>query len=284
MTVRVTVLSENTSSTAEGLLAEHGLSLYIEKDGHRILFDTGQASPVLLNNANKLGVDLKQVEAVVISHGHSDHAGGLANFLMLNKRDVPVYVHPLLFEEKFSIQPGPNGTDILRDTSVRFSRSFLESYGAKFEEATEPREIFPDVLLTGQIPRVIDFENVDSPLRVRRNGELMLDEVLDEHSIIIRTPEGLILLLGCCHPGLINTIEYAIQLTGETHFAAIIGGTHLMFHSEELLLQTLEALKNYDIAMIGTAHCTGSKANAMIRAQFGGRFKEFNVGTVAVFG
>jgi len=282
MTVKITVLSENTSGTAEGLLAEHGLSLYIEKDEHRILFDTGQASPVLLNNANKLGVDLKQVDAVVISHGHSDHAGGLANFLMLNKRDIPVYVHPLVFEEKFSIQPGPNNTDILRDTSVRFTRSYLESYGAKFEEAADPREIFPDVLLTGQIPRVIDFENADTPLRVRRNGELIHDNVLDEHSIIIRTPKGLILLLGCCHPGLINTIEYAIQLTIDTHFAAIIGGTHLMFHSEALLQQTLEALNRYDIELIGTAHCTGSKANALIRAQFGGRFKEFNVGTVAV--
>lgn len=283
MTVKVTVLSENTSGPGEGLLAEHGLSLYIEKDEHRILFDTGQASPVLVNNANKLGVDLKTIDAIVISHGHSDHAGGLAAVLGITKRDLPVYVHPLVFEDKYSLQRGADGGDILRDIGVRYTRGYLESYGAQFQIATESREIFSDVLLTGQIPRITPFENTTTRLRVRRDGELIPDHVLDEHSIIIRTDNGLILLLGCCHPGLINTIEYATQLTGETRFAAIIGGTHLMFHTEERLQQTLEALGKYDIGLIGTSHCTGSKANALIRAQFGDRFKEFNVGTVETF-
>lgn len=280
MTVKIVVLSENTSGPGEGLLAEHGLSLYVEKDEHRILFDTGQASPVLLNNAGKLNIDLKQIDAIVISHGHSDHAGGLAAVLTLNKRDLPVYVHPLIFEEKYSIAKDSNGADILRDISVRYTKGYLESYGANFHESTEVREIFPDVLLTGQIPRVTPFENTTTRLRVRRDGDLIPDTVLDEHSIIIRTPKGLILLLGCCHPGLINTIEHAIQVTGETRFAAIIGGTHLMFHTEDRLQQTLDALSRYDIGLIGTSHCTGSKANAQIRARFGERFKEFNVGTV----
>lgn len=282
MSVKIVVLSENTSGPGEGLLAEHGLSLYIEKDEHRILFDTGQASPVLLNNASRLNIDLKQIDAIVISHGHSDHAGGLPAVLTLNNRDLPVYVHPLVFEEKLLILKDASGGDIVRDVSVRYTKSYLESYGANFDEASEAREIFPDVLLTGQIPRVTPFENPMTNLWIRRDNALIPDEVLDEHSIIIRTPKGLILLLGCCHPGLINTIEYAIQLTGETRFAAIIGGTHLMFHTEERLAQTLDELVKYDIALIGTSHCTGSRANAQIRARFGDRFKEFNVGTIEV--
>ncbi len=280
MTVKITVLSENTSGTAEGLLAEHGLSLYIEKDDQRILFDTGQGATVIANNALRLGVDLTDIDAIVISHGHSDHAGGLAHVLGLNKRELPVHVHPLVFEDKFSIQKASDGSDILRDIGVRYTRGYLESFGARFEVSTEAHEIFPNVLLTGQIPRVTDFENTTTRLRVRRDGELIPDHVLDEHSIIIRTEKGLILLLGCCHPGLINTIKYAIQITGETRFAAVIGGTHLMFHTEERLQQTIAALHNFDIQLIGTSHCTGSKANALIRSQFPDRFMECNVGSV----
>jgi 7,8-dihydropterin-6-yl-methyl-4-(beta-D-ribofuranosyl)aminobenzene 5'-phosphate synthase len=282
MTVKITVLSENTSGTEEGLLAEHGLTLYIEKDSQHILFDTGQNSPVLVNNALRLGIDLTQIDAIVISHGHSDHAGGLGTVLGLNKREIPVHVHPLIFEDKYALDRKDDGSSILRDIGVRFTRGYLESFGARFETSTEAHEIFPDVLLTGQIPRVTPFEEISptTSLRVRRDGELISDHVLDEHSIIIRSDNGLILLLGCCHPGLINTIEYAMHITGETRFAAVIGGTHLMFHSAERLQQTLDALNKYDIRLIGTSHCTGSKANALIRAQFGERFMECNVGTV----
>ncbi|MBW4438370.1 MAG: MBL fold metallo-hydrolase [Pleurocapsa minor GSE-CHR-MK-17-07R] len=280
MAVKITVLAENNSGTAEGMLGEHGLSLLIEAAGRRILFDTGQGPTVIGNNALRLGINLADIDAVVISHGHCDHAGGLAHVLGLSRRELPVHVHPLLFEHKFLAEKAADGGEILKDIGVRFTRGYLESLGARFVEKTEAHEIFPGVLLTGQIPRVNAFEDTPTMLRVRRDGALIHDDILDEHSIVIRTDNGLVLLLGCCHPGLINTIEYAMELTGETRFAAIIGGTHLMFHSDERLQQTIDALGRFDFRLIGTSHCTGSRANALIRAQFPDRFIECSSGTI----
>lgn len=277
MHIRVVTLSENTAAMRPGLLAEHGFSVYLETERNRILFDTG-LSISAAHNAYLLDIDLKGVP-IALSHGHFDHTGGLAGIL---KKTGPtkVFCHPEVFAQKYGEIHGE-----LRYIGIPNSRDDLERMGALFDISRDARQIADGIWLTGEIPRITDFEMPESYLFVM-DPTKRVDPLLDDQAIVLETGKGLIVVMGCAHSGMINTIERAMEITGIEEIAGVIGGTHLGFPAGDRaagvirLSKTIKALKKYDIGLLGVSHCTGPEAAAVLYAEFSDRFVFNSAGTI----
>jgi 7,8-dihydropterin-6-yl-methyl-4-(beta-D-ribofuranosyl)aminobenzene 5'-phosphate synthase len=269
VSVKITTLTENSTQRA-GILSEHGLSILIETRGCKILLDTGQTNTTL-QNARALGIDLREVQAVVLSHGHFDHTGGLRDVVREiggGRREVEIVCHPDVFAPHYSVRQGEQP----RYVGIAFSRQALEGEGAAIRANERPAEIWDCALITGEVPRLTPFEHVDSHLRVPAGDGWAADPVLDDQAMIVRTRDGLVVVLGCAHSGLINTLEYARQITGEERILAVVGGTHLGPAPDQQLDETIRSLKGYGIRKLGVSHCTGPKAAARLAHEFGDTF------------
>jgi 7,8-dihydropterin-6-yl-methyl-4-(beta-D-ribofuranosyl)aminobenzene 5'-phosphate synthase len=271
MRYRITVLCENSVGALCGTLGEHGFSALVEPvDGVPWLFDTGQGA-TLLHNAQRMNRDLGRVQGVVLSHGHYDHTGGLFPLLQTFGRQE-VYAHPGIFTPRHRV----------KDTGECFpigmpqDRVALEAAGARFDLATTFRELAPGIFLTGEVPRVTPYEIGDQGLYCDCTGQ-ELDSTPDDQSLVLETDRGLVILLGCCHAGLINTLEHIAYIMGRRDVYAVIGGTHFGFCSQEQLDRTIAALKGLGIAKLVAAHCTGFAAAARMSREFP---REFQVATV----
>lgn len=277
MHTRIVTLSENTASMRPGLLAEHGFSVYLETERNRILFDTG-LSISAAHNADLLEVDLKGVP-IALSHGHFDHTGGLAGILR-KTGPTKVFCHPDVFAQKYGDMHGK-----LRYIGIPSSREDLERMGALFDISRDARQIADGIWLTGEIPRIMDFEKPDNYLFVM-DPTKRVDPLLDDQAIVLETENGLLIVMGCAHSGMINTIEHAMKITGMEEIAGVIGGTHLGFPAGDRragmvrLSKTVHALKKYGIGLLGVSHCTGPEAAAILYAEFGDRFVFNSAGTI----
>jgi len=275
MKARATVLCENSIMSNLGAIAEHGWAVFLETDCGNYLFDTGQGKG-LLNNARKFKIDLSRIKAILISHHHVDHTGGLLDAVS-EAGPVPVYGHPDLFKRESYITR--NGKRI--QIGVPFVRELLESKGAEFRLNRDWTEIAPRIYMTGEIPRKMPYEKVEEAIRTKNEkGEFIEDPVIDDQALVIEAEKGLFIVLGCAHAGLINTLNYAIERTGKTHIQVIIGGTHLWPVSEEQREKSIEALKSLHIDRIGISHCTGLLPAIRLAQEFGERFFFSNVGSV----
>lgn len=263
--LKITVLSENTVGLPKGIVGEWGLSLLVEAGNNIVLFDTG-AGGQLVANAAALGVDLQRVQCLVMSHGHYDHSGGLRAFLSL-RRALPVYVHPEFFSTHYAALPQP------LYIGVPFCREELESLGAEFIYTREPREICPGLWCSGEVPRESKFEKGD-PRLCRRVGEgqMETDPFLDDMSLYCQTHQGILIILGCAHAGLVNIVNHAQQVTGEKKIFGIIGGTHLGPVAKEQQKATIEFLTQLDLQFLAANHCTGLPIMAKLAGIFGPRF------------
>jgi 7,8-dihydropterin-6-yl-methyl-4-(beta-D-ribofuranosyl)aminobenzene 5'-phosphate synthase len=268
---RITVLCENSVGALGGTLGEHGFSALIEPEtGAQLLFDTGQGL-TLLHNAERMNRDLSRVDKVVISHGHYDHAGGLLPLLQkIGSREV--LAHPGIFTPRHRLKD----TGECYPIGMPQNRETLEQAGARFDLSASYREFSPGIFLTGEVPRVTPFETGDQGLFYDCTGQ-ELDTTPDDQSLIIETERGLVILLGCCHAGLVNTIEHIAYLMGRRDIYAVIGGTHLGFCCQEQLDHTISAIKGLGITKLVAAHCTGFAAAARLSREFP---REFQVATV----
>jgi len=275
MKTRLTILCENTVGVPFGVIGEHGFACYVETTKGNYLFDTGQGFAIM-QNAIALKKDLRTIEAIMISHGHYDHTGGLPAVLQIKGR-VGVYGHPDIFVERI-IRSSEGKT---RFIGIRHSRSYLESLGADFRLGVDMVEVGPGVFLTGEIPRKSEFEKGDANMiACLANGEkIQPDPLKDDLSLIIDSDKGLILVLGCAHAGMINIIEYAMEKMNRDKIHAIIGGTHLGFSSEEQFDATLKVIDKYKIDLLGVSHCTGLPKASMLHAKLKERFFFGNVGS-----
>ena len=280
MAVKATVLVENSVFGNAGALAEHGWSVWLETPGGSYLFDTGQGN-TLRNNASVFGVPLAEARAVLLSHHHIDHTGGLLDAVGIIRRGsgrerVPVHAHPDLFKPSFSERNGKLGFIGLPHT-----RPALEYAGADFRLETGWQEIAPGMCMTGEVPRRHAFELGDQNMQhCDEAGRIVVDPVRDDQTVVFDLPAGLFVVLGCAHAGLINILDYIQAQTGKTHFHTVMGGTHLGGVGEEQVEQTLAALRDYDIAHLGVSHCTGQKVGARLAHEYGDRFFFCSVGKV----
>jgi len=271
MNIRVTTLSENTANY--GFLAEWGLSLFIEADNRRILFDCG-LSDTAVHNASLVGIDLAQLDCIVLSHGHRDHTGGLAEVLRRCRREVPVIAHPDIWASKYTKRSGTTAVFI----GMPFPREFLESCGARFSFSREPAHISEHIMTTGEVTVETAYENIEDNLFVKENGVLKPDPLADDLALIIRADSGLVVISGCAHRGIINTLRHARKLTGRPDIHAVIGGTHLFRASTDRIDRTIAELKDMKVQHLGVSHCTGFTASCRLAREFGGKFFLNNAG------
>ncbi len=272
--LRITTLSENTAGAGQ-LLAEWGLSVLVETDTAKVLLDTGQGISTAYN-AGILGIDLAQIDKIVLSHGHYDHTGGLRDILRRIRKPVEVITHHDAWAGKYVRRQGDDKAYI----GIPYNQSELESLGAKFTLMATPVPVTGDMMTTGEIPITVDFEAIE-PDRffVKQGRKWQPDTFTDDQALIIKTEQGLVVILGCGHRGLVNTLNHAQQLTGIKKIHMVLGGCHLLGASEERLWMTISALKDFDVERIGMSHCTGMVAATAMMQEFSNRFFFNNAGT-----
>ncbi len=247
--MKITVLVDN--SPGGELAAEHGLSYFIEHKGKKLLFDSGH-SPLFLKNAEKLGIDLEQVDTVVLSHGHWDHGNGLVH---LKKRKILIS-HPYAFMKRF--RKSDNSYIGLNDSWQNYNRHF------KLISTRSPYKITDDIYFLGEIPRLNDFEALSTPY-IDSKGKP--DFVLDDSALAFVLEQGIAIVTGCSHSGICNIVEYAKKVTGIDNVKLVIGGFHLK-KNDELTHKTIEYFKENKIENIYPSHCTQLPALAAFYDEF----------------
>lgn len=250
------------NQAATGLVAEHGLSIWIETGGCRILFDTGQGR-ALRPNTERTKNDPAQADRLILSHGHYDHSGAL-DYVLQRNPGIPVYAHPAVTSQRYSIYPGTEPKDISMPAKQQLRLAALPD--AQLHWINVPTQLTAGVCLTGPIPRQHPLEDTGGPFFEDAAGQKP-DLIPDDMAMWIETPNGLLIICGCCHAGLINTVSYILHRSAEQRIYGIIGGLHLKNASAERLAATTEALRGWNPEFIVPCHCTGDAAIAHFQKQ-----------------
>jgi 7,8-dihydropterin-6-yl-methyl-4-(beta-D-ribofuranosyl)aminobenzene 5'-phosphate synthase len=274
--VRITILVDNYVRR-RGLLAEHGWACWVETPASRLLFDTGQGQ-ALSHNARELGVPLGTADAIVLSHGHYDHTGALADALDLCMA-ARVFAHPAALEAKYKRAPEGGIRTIGLPAMSDEVRARL---AARLVATRTPTQIGPGLWVTGELPRVTDFELANGEFYLDAAGE-QPDRLIDDQALLVRTASGLVVLLGCAHAGVINTLRFVRDLHPGVPLAALLGGMHLCNVPDERLTRTVSELNAPDVRRVVPAHCTGLTALAALAAGLSGRCTSGEVGAVFEF-
>ena len=256
-------------------LAEHGFSalvrLWIGAERHTILFDAGTTGRVALHNARFIDLDWNEIEAIALSHGHFDHTGGLPLVLeAMGPRELPIIVHDHMFaqhgarDKRGKIKAAP--------ASLNVTREAMTAYGAHLITNRETIDLFDGALLVmGEIPRQTEFEDAPHPQLVRREGDQWVSDpwVWDDRSLVLSVrDEGLVIISGCAHAGIVNTVLHARAITGSEKVRAVIGGFHLAGKRfEPRIGPTVEAIRAMNSELVIPMHCTGPRgAQAFVEA------------------
>ena len=272
-------------SASIGPLAEHGLSclitVYADSEEHVMLMDTGRSAKCLLHNLEAFEVDVGGIECVVLSHGHLDHFGGLMGFLHRARKGIPVILHPEAFLERRLNAP----TTGIRDMPQLEEKS-LEQIGARLHKAREASTWCSDLILTlGEVERVTDFEKGFPWAEAKVHGKWVVDPFYDDQGIAVNIKgKGLVVLGGCSHAGIINTITYAQKVSGIEKVYAVLGGFHLtgpLF--EPIIGATINEMKRIGPDIVVPMHCTGWNAINEFSRQMPDQFLLNSVGTAYTF-
>ena len=274
--LRVQVLS--TMLTADEGIGEWGFSALVEADGHRILFDTGARPDTVLNNAKELGVDLASITDVILSHNHSDHTGGLMTLRRAMSQKNPAALS-LAYVGKGIFAPRRRETGQPVEFMLTTRRDY-EASGGHFTEYDHPVELWNGVWLTGPVPRKYPEQNWSVKTQVQTADGWKEDNIPEDMSLVINTAQGLVLVSGCGHAGIINTLEYARASIRNAPVHAAIGGFHLYQLDDEKLQWTAAKLREFGLANFLGAHCTGIEAVYRIRELTGLDRKRCSVGAV----
>lgn len=249
----IAILVDNTASGS--FACEHGLSFWIEYGDKRVLFDTGQ-SDIIARNAKLLGINLAGAETIVLSHGHYDHTGGLSAVLDVAPQ-ATIYLHPAALKPKFGRKNNKTRAIGISDSTKEMIISRAKNGKVIWTES--PTEVSTGLFVTSRIPRITDFEDVGGAFFVDSDCR-RADTLPDDQAMFFDSPKGLVVLLGCAHSGVVNTLHYVAKLSGQKRIYAVIGGMHLLNASAERIERTIDVFRQYDVRRIAPAHCTGNNA------------------------
>lgn len=264
--LRVQVLSTMLVGNSNAGIGEWGFAAIVEVDGQRILFDTGARSDTVLKNVKELNVDLSNVKDVILSHNHSDHTNGLLTLRReFAKANPAALSRAHVARGIFWNRPTGSGDS---NVMVKIKPEY-EATGGQFVEYTAPKEILPGVWLTGSVPRVHPEKNWSGAGRMKSPDGLVEDTLPEDMSLVFVTDKGLVLLSGCGHAGIINTLEHARKVIQPAPIYAAIGGFHLFALNDEKLSWTAGKLREFGLKNFLGAHCTGIEAVYQIRQQAG---------------
>jgi 7,8-dihydropterin-6-yl-methyl-4-(beta-D-ribofuranosyl)aminobenzene 5'-phosphate synthase len=248
-------------------MGEWGFAALVEADGRQILFDTGAHPRTVLENAKELGLDLSVIEEVVLSHNHEDHTGGLLTLRReLSAKNPRALLRVHVGKGIFWSRPEKDGRE--GNPMIETRRQF-EATGGTFVEHDGPVQLLPGVWLTGPVPRVHPERNWSGRGQVKTPDGVVEDNLPEDQSLVADTPRGLVLLSGCGHAGIVNTIDYARKVVRPAPLHAALGGFHLFPATDAQLDWTAEKLRGFGLENLVGAHCTGIEAVYHLRAKTG---------------
>lgn len=262
--IKITFLSENKTDNP-GCTAEFGLSVYIETDEMKILFDTG-ASDIFLNNAEECKVDLSEADALVISHGHYDHTEGVPAFCEVNTK-APIYIHEDAFGESHGITDGIPDKE---SCGILWDEETIEKLQSRFHFTEGPVRLTENIVISGTIPDIPGLEPTETFWRKGPDGEIVRDAMRHEQFLAVRNgSDGIYVFSGCSHKGVEPALKYAKALFPGEKIAGLAAGMHLCGASDEKRTALAEYLKKEDLKMVMPVHCTGLKALCIMKNVLG---------------
>jgi len=270
---------DNTVLRGSAVWGEHGVAFWIETPDGVLLFDTGQSGDVLVHNAKLMGIDFGCCDALALSHAHYDHTGGLERFFGLSRPGIPLYASPDLFRERYVLIDGQ-----ARSIGLQLSQVNV-SHRTHLYLSAEPQEILPGVWTTGGISERLDFEGRSPQHHIRVGDTWQPDPYQDDLSLVLQTSQGLVVVCGCCHAGLLNTLAH-IRHSFSQPLRAIVGGTHLAAAGPEALGHVVAELRERcedHVPDLYLNHCTGERAHAALAQAFGEKVNPCPAGKVLMF-
>ena len=285
MSLKITTLIENLQDKEKRLCFEHGFSVLIETEDTKILFDTGQTG-AFVKNAKDLGINLEDIDTIILSHGHYDHTGGVPNLLNCLRKKTPVYLGKEFWFPKYKL---------LDDGSYKyngnpFEKILLEEPLQGKNPAEQPvveihmveddiTQLTEQIFLFKNFKRVNAFETINPKFFVKTEQGYEQDLFSDEIALGVLTGEGLVLIVGCSHVGIVNILEH-VRKTVNLPVAAVVGGTHLVEADRARLEMTAEVFRKYGIKTIAVSHCTGESGTELLKREFPACFFENHTGDI----
>ncbi len=271
----VRMLCDNNIAGTD-FLGEHGFAAFVTHQAQSYLFDTGQGH-ALPHNVAPSGVRLEELNAVLLSHGHYDHTGGLA-WVLEQTGAIEVHAHPAVFSPHLArLADAPDKPP--RYAGCPRSRQDLEAAGARFVFHDHTVEIVPGLWFISGYARRPAQTPADVKLVLDSAAGPVPDPMTDDASLLLETPSGPVLLLGCAHGGILNILDHVRGHLGISRLQAVLGGTHMMFFTPDQVRTVIAALETFEVALVGVSHCTGSEAAIQLAQHFGERFHRAAAGS-----
>ena len=273
MSIKIITLIENIKDDKGKLINEHGLSLYIEAYGKKILFDTGQTGDFVYNS-EKLGVSLNNLDYVLMSHGHYDHTGGFRKLVENSDKKFELILGRSFFNKKYkTVEDG------YKFNGNSFDEDFIKENNIGLKYVDESFKIDENMEIFSQFKTSNNFEILNKKFLIKKGNEYISDEFYDEIVLTIKSDKGLIVVVGCSHIGIVNILEH---ISNETKMPiyAVIGGSHLAQGDKNRINKTIEYLKKKKVSLIRLCHCTGEIAIKELDKSFKSEFKYNNTGNI----
>lgn len=264
--MKITTLIENTQDKNKNLKYEHGLSMFIETDKCNILFDTGKTGD-FIENAEALNIDLKSIDVLILSHAHYDHCGGVRRLMETYNITPQIIVSEHFFDnaDRYHYSDGNLKSDFSKEigytyVGIDFDKEYIESKSVFINFVqSDVLEVSDDVFVFSNFKKYYDFEKLNKDMKLKIDDDYKIDTFNDEIAIGLKTKDGIVVLLGCAHPGFLNIVK-TIQERTKEKIVGIIGGTHLIEADDERINKSIECINNLDVNLLGLSHCTGEKA------------------------